>query len=166
MLNNIALGKLAGFVVIGPMTVSRDRSSLNDGPSSAGFSGDARQQTLQELSVIVFQKVTESSSGGTPLDNMQDIARFIIKVLAGFRPPTNYAIRSDVPLRFLNHSVLEYDTGIYSHIVQFELLADIATEDLDKEPVSVAFRDIAMTLNNNLGDQDITAAIDLDDEPL
>lgn len=165
-IKNIADGELVLIVVLDEVTASRDRNSLNDGISSAGASGDNRQQVIQGVSCVVYQKVTKDTSGANARDSMEDIMGFIIRVLAGFAPANGFAVEAGNTLRFISHGVLEYDSTIYSHIIQFQLLADISTEDLDIEPFNVAFRDIALSFTNEQGIQDITASIDLDDEPL
>lgn len=165
-LNNIGSGELALFAVLGDVQVNRDRSALNDGVSSAGVSGDNRQKIFQSASCVVFQKVTNDASGADAGDDMQDIARFIIGVLAGWSPGDGYAVQSGNKLRFVSHGLLGYDSAIYSHIIEFQLLGDISNEDLKIVPQNVAFRDIAFSFTNDQGDQVLSATVDLDDEPL
>lgn len=165
-LNNLKDGQLALFVVLGQVDANRDRNTLNDGISSAGVSGDQRQQILQSVSCMVFQKVTNDGSGADAGDSMQDIAASIIKVLAGWSPGVDFAVDSGNKLRFVRHGLLGYDGAIYSHLVEFQLLGDIDTVDLKITPDNVAFRDISMTIFNDQGDQELTTTINLDDEPL
>ena len=113
-INNLADGELTLVVVLNEMTASRDRSSLADGVSSAAKSGDNRQQILQTVSCFVYQKVTKDSSGANAADSMQDIARFIIRVLSGFGPDNGFSSGSQYQLRFLTHGVSGYDSAIYS----------------------------------------------------
>ena len=163
--NSLELGELVLIVVLEDVISSRSRSSLNDGTFDGGISGSSRQQILETVSCIVFQKVTQQSSGATARDNMQDIARFIIKVLKGFSAGSGFATDTG-SLVFVTHDLLEYDTAIYSHRVQFELLGEIDTLDLDIVPLNVAFRDISFTITNEQGDEPTITSIDLDEQPL
>lgn len=165
-LNNLPDGDLAAFVILGPVAASRDRHTGNDGVSSAGVSGDNRQQILQSFSVIVKQKVTKQVSGATARDNMEDIAHIIIANLVGWTPGSGFAVESGSKIRFLSHEPLDYSTAIYSHIFDFELLADISNEDLQIMPTNVAFRSISFSFTNENGVQELSASINLDDEPL
>lgn len=159
-------GQLVLVVVLGDVLASRDRLTQNDAVSSGGPSGSNKQQVIEVVSCLVYRKTTEETSGADARDDMQDTVKDIIRSLVGFRPPPGFAVDSGNVLKFVNHAVFDYSTALYTHVVQFQLETEINTEDLNITPFSVAFRDIAMTLNNTQGDEEITAAIDLDDEPL
>lgn len=163
--NNLELGELVLIVVLEDVVASRDRNTLNDGVSDTGISGSSRQQILEGVSCVVFQKVTKQSSGTNARDNMGDIANFIIRVLKGFAASTGFATETGT-LAFVSHDLLEYTTAIYSHMVQFQLLGEIDTLDLDIVPLNVAFRDISFTIENDQGDEPMINTLDLDDEPL
>lgn len=165
-LNNLAEGELSLFVVLGDVAANRDRNALNDGISSAGVSGDNRQIIFQPVNCLVFQKVTQDVSGADAGDDMQDIARFIVSVLAGFGPNNGFAVNSGNKLRFVSHGLMQYDSAIYIHMVEFQLQGDISNEDLDITPLNVAFRDILLSFTNEQGSQVISATVNLDDEPL
>jgi len=164
-INNIVLGELVLIVVLGSVIASRDRNSLNDGVFDGGPSGSSQQKILEAVTCIVFQKVTKQSSGATARDNMQDIARFIIKVLKGFAAGSGFATDTGT-LAFVMHDELEYDTAIYSHMVEFQLTGEIDTLDLDIVPLNVALRDISFTLTTDQGVEEIDTTIDTDEEPL
>lgn len=159
-------GELALFVVLGNLTVSRDRRTLNDGVSSAVNTGDSQQQTFQQLNCIVFQKVTESISGASELDDMQDVMAAIIRVLKGFQADTGFQVQERNSLAFVTHGVLNYDSSIYQHNIEFELLGRINDIDVDKTPVTVAFRNVSWTnVNEPPGTVEYSANINLDEEP-
>lgn len=163
--DNLTGGQLMLFVILGGGTANRDRNTLTDGVSTGGASGDNRQQMFENVACTVYQKVTNNLTAAGAMDDMQDIVKSIIQSLAGWVPPNDYARPSKVPLKFLSHGLLEYDTAIYTHVVEFQSHTDISTEDLQNVPVDVAFRDIALTLTNVPGKEPYTATIDLDDEP-
>lgn len=163
--SDISGDDLSAFVVLGATTASRDRRTLNDGVSSAQVGGDNKQQLLQALNVLVFQKVVDKTSGATPRDEMEDIARILIAVLVGFVPPSDFSTQTQEALRFVNHDIFEYTTATYSHLFEFQLREAIENEDLEITPENVAFRDILLTFTTDQGDQELIATIDLDAEP-
>lgn len=159
-------GQLVLVVVLGDVLASRDRLTLNDAVSSGGPSSSNLQKLIEVVSCLVYRKTTKDTSGADARDDMQDTVKDIIRSLVGWRPPIGFAVDSQNVVKFVNHAVFDYSTSLYIHVVQFQLETEINTEDLNITPFSVAFRDIAMTLNNTQGDQDITADIDLDDVPV
>lgn len=154
------------FVILGSVVANKDRTSLNDGVSSAGVSGDNRQRIFQGASIVVFQKVTDKTSGADAMDEMQDIAKHIISVLAGWSPGDEWAVQSGNKLRFVEHDMINYDTAIYAHKIDFQLAGDISTEDLMITPTNVAFRDIQYSFTTDQGNQVISATVNLDAVPL
>lgn len=156
---------LTCFVVLGDSDVSRDRSALNDGVSSAPVTGSNRQQIITELNVAVFQKITESTSGADPRDDMKDIESAIIRVLAGWAPAVQFATDEGSKLRFVNSGVADTTSAIYSHLLIFQLLEVINEDDLNIVPRNVAFRDISGSIKTDQGDQELTVDINLDKEP-
>ncbi len=166
-LNNLPEGELALFVVLGDVAANRDRSALNDGVSSGGVSGDNRQIIFQSITCLVLQKVTKDTSGADAGDDMQDIARFIIGVLAGWSPADiGWAVDSGNKLKFVSHGLLQYNSAIYAHVVEFQFRDDISDEDLEITPNNVAFRDISFQFTNDQGNQILSATVNLDDEPI
>lgn len=161
--DGLPAGQLALFVTGAGTQANRDRTALNDGVSSAGVSGDNRQQFLQSVVCVVCQRVTHDLSGADAWDAMQDTARLVIQALAGWAPATEYARDSGAKLRFVSHDVLQYDSAVYAHVVEFQKLGEISNEDLEIEPNTVAFRDIIGTIT---AAGPLSMTIDLDEEPL
>jgi len=163
---DISNNQLAAFVVVGDRVVSRSRSALNDGVDSGGPSGDNRQQLLNAFSVLIFQKVTQSTSGADERDTMDDIERFMIRSLVGWSPGSDFDTDSGSVARFISAGVVEYTGAIYTHGVEFQFMEEIGTRDLAIEPFNVAFRDIAGSITTDQGDQPLLDDINLDDVPL
>jgi len=163
---DISNNQLVAFVVVGDRVVSRSRSALNDGVDSGGVSGDNRQQVLNAFSVLIFQKVTQSTSGADERDTMDDIERFMIRALVGWSPGTDFDTDSKTVSKFISAGVVEYTGAVYTHGVEFQFMEEIGTKDLAVEPFNVAFRDIAGSITTDQGDQTLLDDINLDDEPL
>lgn len=163
---DISDNELAAFVIVGDRIVSRSRSALNDGVDSGGVSGDNRQQLLNAFTVLVFQKVTKTTSGADERDTMDDIERFIIRSVGGWSPGSEFDVDSGNVVRFVSAGVEEYTGATYTHGVEFQFMEEINGGDLEIEPFSVAFRDIAGTITTDQGEQPLLDDINLDEEPL
>lgn len=163
---NVSGEELAAFVIVGDRIASRSRSSLNDSVDIGGVSGDNRQILLDAFTILVFQKVTDSTSGADERDTMDDIERFMIRSLGGWSPGTNFATDSKNVVRFVSAGVEEYTGAIYTHGIEFQFVEEITSRDLEIEPFNVAFRDIAGTITTDQGEQTLLDGINLDEEPL
>jgi len=164
--SDVSGDELVAIIVVGDITASRSRSSLNDGVDSGGVSGDNRQQILNPYNVFMFQKVTDTTSAADQRDTMDDMVRFVIRSLVGWAPKSNYNVDSGNVSRFVNAGVDEYTRALYVHGVEFQLIEEITSGDLAIEPFNVAFRDIAGTITTDQGEQPLLDDINLDQEPL
>jgi hypothetical protein len=159
-------GDLTAFVVLSDTNASRDRNTRTDAVASGGVASDIRQPLIRGFDVLVFQKITESTSGANERDDMEDIGNDLRRVLCGWEPPTQLAVKSGNIVKFLSDGLRGYTTGIYSHMFSFELTEYMENSDLMIEPFNVAFRDIAAAMTNDQGEQPLVLNINLDDVPL
>lgn len=157
---------LWAFVVLDDALVSKDRTSKNDGISSAGAGGDRRQQLVQNASVFVFAKVSQELSGRETRDLMVDVRKFLLKALVGVKFDSDLTVNEGLGLTYAGDGIESYSGAVYVHRFDFQLLTSITNDDTADPDLNVAFRDINLTMATNLGTEELTAAIDLDDEAL
>lgn len=158
--------ELWAFVVLDDSFASKDRTSRNDGITSAAPGSDRRQQLIQAVSVYIFAKAVNDLSGRETKDLMVDIRVFLLKALNGVKFDSDLVANEGLGLYYNSDGIEVYDGALYVHRFEFQLLTSITNSDTVAESFSVAFRDINVTQSTNLGTEDLTAAIDLDDEPL
>lgn len=154
------------FVVLDDGVVSKDRSSRNDALSSAGPGGDRRQQFIQNASVYVFVKTTGDLSGRVARDLMVDVRALLLKALIGVKFTSDLNAQDGSGMIYGGDGIEIYDNAIYVHRFEFQLLTSITNSDTVDPDLDVAFRDVNITILTTLGTEELTADIDLDDEPL
>lgn len=154
------------FVVLDDGVVSKDRSSRNDALSSVGPGGDRRQQFIQNASVYVFVKTTTELSGRVARDLMVDVRALLLKSLIGVKFTSDLNAQDGSGMIYGGDGIEIYDGAIYVHRFEFQLLTSITNDDTVDPTLNVAFRDVNVTILTSLGNEEITADIDLDDEPL
>lgn len=159
------------FVTLGDANVSKDRNSRSDAITSMGPGGDRRQQIFQSMSVHVFLKTSDELSARAARDEIEDIRPQLFKSLLGVKFPTQLSAApitggGQYGLSYLNDGFEVYTTAFYVHTFNFELPGDTTLSDTVDPDLNVAFRDISLTMLTTLGTGELTAEIDLDDEPL
>jgi len=157
---------LWAFVVLDDFAVSKDRTARNDAITAAGAGGDRRQQLIQSASVYVFANTTDDISGRVARDLMVDILGFLLKCLVGVQFDSSLDAQENLGLVYVGDDIELYDSAVYAHRFSFQLLTSITENDTVDPDLSVAFRDISLTMATSLGTETLLADIDLDDEPL
>lgn len=159
-------GQLYAFATLGDTSASKDRNARNDATAALAAGSSRRQQIFQDFSVHVLSTVTNETSARAARDKMEDVMAVLFKSLLGWKAPTGVAGREGLGVIFVSHGQGLYNTAVYVHEFQFQLLASITEDDTTEGALSVAFRDIALTMGTNLGTEKLIADIDLDDEPI
>lgn len=157
---------LWAFVVLGDTVASKDRNSRNDSITSASPGSDRRQQIFQTFSVFVVKPSTSELSAREARDTMEDVMPLLFKALLFFKGQTGLSAESGLGITFVSHGFEQYNTAVYVHEFQFQLLADITQNDTVDPDFNVAFRDISLAMTTSFGLEQMTASIDLDDDPL
>lgn len=154
------------FVVLDDGVVSKDRTSRNDALASIAPGGDRRQQFIQNASVYVFVKSTGDLSGRVARDLMVDVRALLLKALIGVKFTSDLNAQDGSGMIYGGDGVEIYDGSTYVHRFEFQLLTSITNDDTVDPDLNVAFRDVNVTILTTLGTEELTATIDLDDEPL
>lgn len=157
---------LWAFVVLGDTVASKDRGTRNDATTSAAPGSDRRQQIFQTFAVYIFKPVTDELSAREAVDDMQDVMRDLFKSLLFWKAPTDLSAGPCLGVVFVNQGVFQYNTAFLVHEFQFQVLTDVTQNDTVDPDFNVAFRDISLTMKTSFGTEQMTAEIDLDDDPL
>lgn len=159
------LDELWAFVVLNDPFVSKDRTSRNDAVSSLAPGSERRQQLIQSVSVYVFARATKDLSGRKVRDQMEDIRVLLLKSMVGVKFDNNLTFQNGYGLIYVGDGIEIYNTAIYVHRFEFQLLSDITIADTVEPDFNVAFRDLNVTMSTNLGSENLLADINLDDNP-
>ncbi len=158
--------KAWAFAVLNDTVASKDRGSRNDAITSAAPGSDRRQQIFQTFSVYIFLPTPDELSARLVRDQMEDFMSHLFKSLLYWKAPNDLSVNSGLGTTFVSHGFEQYNTAYYVHEFQFQLVSDITQADTLDPDFNVAFRDIDLTMKTSFGTEQLTAAIDLDDDPL
>ncbi len=157
---------LWAFVVLNETIASNNRNSFQDGVTSASPGGDRRQQIYQNFTVYVVKNTSDDLAARAARDSMEDVMVFFFQALMFWKAPSGLADTGNMGVVFVAHQFAEYNTTVYIHEFQFQLVSNITRSDTIADDFNVAFRDISLTMGTNLGTEKLIAEIDLDDDPL
>lgn len=156
------------YVVLDPVSAIRNRESPPEAYAVNQLSGGWSQYVVESFRVLVALPNTSDERGRNARDVAGDLFGPLCRALLGATFPTGLA-RSDPAsfVSFTGHgpegSVTE---AFYVHEYGFEQVAQIGLGDTVQNDEHVAFRDIALSIGNDVGPGEADAEIDLDDVPL
>ena len=155
------------FVVLEDVVASKDRKILSDATDNIQRSQYFRQQITQPVTLyVVFPTADIQIAGRQARDIAEEIFRPICQSILFKRYDSQLAVGEYNPLHFLAHGFTSYSSAFYIHQYTFEQVADITFPDTVGFDEDVAFRDISLTMGVDVGSGQLTADIDLDQEPL
>lgn len=166
------LNDLWCFVVLGNVSASKSRALSNDLTYYQTGGQSYQQKIIQPFSIFIIQPTKSTIAARTQRDTIEELTPFIFRSVLGARFNTQLYARNQYQATFVQHGIYNYTTAVYAHVFEFEMLADAVWEDTVGEDFNVAFRDIDLTqeitqqVNGAISATQLTAAINLDDEPL
>ncbi len=164
--NRLMPDEYALFVIMGDVTVSKDRFTANDAIGAFTAQNFQKQTVLNNFSTLVFIPTRDDVAGNAAQqDAYGDIYAALLRVLYTFTfEDSNTAITYTTVSN--GHGAGQYNTAFYVHVYDWQRPDAISFDqgfNLDPE---VAFRDIEGALANFGDDEaELTFGINLDDEP-
>ena len=156
------------FVVIGDVVANKNRSTQTDATDTDVGGDFYRQQLNQQCAVYLAQNSTDSVAAGRQRDKAEEIAPLLFKSILLQAFPTGFTVSERSKLTFVSHGFV--DTGleppVNMHEYIFEQNAELYIDDTVGAPDDVAFRNIDMTFNNQIGNEEFTGSVDLDEVEL
>ncbi len=157
------------FVVLGDVAASKNRSILSDAVDDQQRQSqgeDFRQQIVQPVNLVLAVPSSAEISGRTARDAAEDMFLPICQSILFKLFNSGLSVGAQSPLQCTGHGFLEYNKATYLHQYSFQQTVDLTFDDTVGRDIDVAFRDMDITISQNLGVEQLTAVIDLDDEPL
>ena len=157
--------KLWGFVVLGDVVTSKDRHTLSDATGLSANGTEYRQRLLMPFSVFVIVPTVNEIAGSTARDQMEDVRTYLYKSLlrvefeTELQSITRYGVIPERDFFFT------YDSATYIHGFDFSTQTDVVYGDTVDPGNSVAFRDIELQYLDDLDTVELTANVNLDEEP-
>ncbi len=158
-----SLGQLWIFVVLGSVFASKSRDIESDAVDNLQFGTHYRQQVVQPFSVYVLIPAKTTIAGRESRDEAEEIFPLLCRALLFSKLDSQLFAGAQNPIIFSDHNLFAYDSATYVHVYNFQSVADIYFEDTVGYAVDVAFRDVDLTINLDVGTGVATAKIDLDD---
>lgn len=157
------------FVVLGDTVASKDKSNLSDAISNQQRQQQGenfRQQVISTVSIFVIIPSSSEIGGRKARDTAQLLFRPICQSILNFR--FNSGLYNGVynSLQFSQHGSLLYNSSYYVHQYDFFQVEDLQFEDTVGYSDDVAFRNISLTSETEIGSEQLIANIDLDSVPL
>ena len=157
------------FVIPGRTSTTKNRQFDNDTTYSPVAGIEYRQQMFEQYSLYVFFPTKDEIAARGARDEAQDIRRLLFKSILG----VNFVFEvneTDVYLMsFVEDGIAVYTGPYYVHQYLFEITAYINGFDIVEPQLSVAFRQVELSIKQDTPDglsPELTAVVDLDSEPL
>lgn len=156
------------FVVMSDVVASKSRHIETDAVDNIQRSNEYRQQIVQPFTVVVALPVKSEIAARAARDEMEDEFRNICRSILFKKFDSRLFVGAQNPIQFVEHGFTAYSTAFYIHSFNFEATADITFDDTVGYDDDVAFRDIDLLMNVDVGTQEdpLTVTVDLDDVPL
>lgn len=153
-------------VVLGDVIASKGRENRTDSTDQHSDGQHYQQSITQPFGVYLIAPTTNTIAARSQRDEMEDIVPFIMQSVLLAKFDTGFAANKQNRATFTAHGFFLYNGPVYIHEITFEQNANLVFVDSVGNDLDVAFRDIELTMNTSLGDTQLTATIDLDEDPL
>ena len=156
------------FVAVGDVVANKNKDTQTDA-TYTNVGGDFYQQNLnQQCAVYLAQNATDGVAAGRQRDKAEETAPLIFKSILLQEFDTGFTVSERSKLTFVSHGFIE--TGlkppVNMHEYIFEQNAELYIDDTIGADDNVAFRDIDFLFNTQIGSEEFTGSVDLDEEPL
>lgn len=156
------------FVVMSDAAVSKDRTTFSDATATRATGNDMRLRLIDGFSLYILVNTTEDIVAIDAVDVCRhDLFLPLLRSVNGVRFDTGLTGSADFKTILLGHSAFDYNRAVLIYEYEFQSVMDLTDSDTVEDLDSRAFRDIDYT--HEIGDddtEDVTAEIDLDEEPL
>jgi len=161
-----ASNELWAFVVIEDTAANKDRRDDTDATFTNAAGTEYRQRIITPFSVYVFAPSTDEIAARAARDLMHDVRVSLFKVLLRSVFSDGFTAQQVFTTSFNGDGFVVYDGSSYVHRFVFEVVSDITYNDTAKPSEHVAFRDVALNFNDDLGTTELSVTANLDEQPL
>lgn len=165
------IGEDVLVVQLGDVSQSKRRNEETDAASSATGENAYNPVLLQPFAVYIVMNVTDQVTAAEARDKVErEYVPAVFRALLRESFASGFT-SSSYRATFTGHGVFAYsDTNhgkaVYAHEVAFEQLTQLCRADMVGAVDNVAMRDVSYTLTTDLGTGELTANVDLDEEPI
>ena len=155
------------FVVLGDAFASKSREIQSDAQDGLQRGNFYRQQLVQPFSVFVCFPV-HKTPGEEGRDEAEVLLRPLIRSLLLAKFDSGLAVGAQGPVQFVGHELYAYNTSVYVHAYNFQVVNDVTFLDTIGHDPDVALRCVDLTQTPDVpggteGSFLTASAIDLDE---
>ena len=154
------------YVVMNDGVANKNRTLDIDGTDNVQRTQHFKQFISQTVSLLVFLPASGQISGRKARDRAEELLRPICQSILFAKFDSLLANGKYNALMFNEHGIQGYNTAFYIHRYTFEMTLLMGIDDTIGADEDVAFRDISMIQEHDVGTGILISDIDLDDEPL
>lgn len=159
--------ELWAFVTLGPVNASKNRNILSDAVDNTQRSQYLRQQLLQNCTIyVVVPSAVAQIAGRQARDLCEDLFRPICQSVLFYKFDSGLYVQNLTPLQFVSHDTEVYNKAYYVHAYEFQMTVPLQFEDSVGFDSDTALRDINFTFTTSFGSGEVSANIDLDEDPV
>lgn len=152
------------FVVLGNALVSKSRSIDIDATDNIQSGQYFNQRLIQNVDFFVFIPSKAQNAARDARDRCEELLGPICRSVLGVRFPS-LVENSNNPLMLVGHGAFRSTPAYYAHQYNFEATLQLGPSDIYLPEDDVAFRDIAFTMDTDLGTGILNSLVNLDDVP-
>ncbi len=150
-------------VVLGDVIASKGRQNTADSTDEFSDGQHYQQSITQPFGIYLIAPSKNVIAARPQRDEMEDEVPFVLQSLLLTKFDTGFAANKQNRVTFTAHGFYAYNGPVYIHEITFEQNANLVFSDSIGNDLNVAFRDINLTMNTDLGNTQLTATTDLDE---
>lgn len=158
-------GNAWAFVVLGDAVADKSRHEDTDATNNIQRGNYFNARLIQSIDIYVFMPTANELSGRIARDRCEELLAPICRCLLMAKFPS-LVENSNNPLQLSGHGFQAYNSAYYVHRYAFEVVLQLGESDVFVPVDDVAFRDIDLAIGLDVGTEELTASIDLDEVPL
>jgi len=162
---------LWAFVVLGDISISKDRRDSTDAIQTLSYGDEYRQRLICPFSIFIYVPCSNEIAGGAARDTIEDVRVALYKAILRSRFTPVLSQAANYVTVATGDRFAAYNSAFYIHEFMFETVCDITLADTVDATENRAFRDFSLIFKDpdtTDGDDIImqTSDIDLDDTPV
>lgn len=154
-----------GVVEPHPANISKDRSTFSDATATFPAGTDMRLRIIDGFTFSVVVRIINEIAAVNAIDICRGLRYSLYKTLFGVKFDSGFETKSEfitIPTSDSESPLSVNNNAYYIHSFDFEVQTDVTFQDAVDNRNNRAFRDIMYS--QDVGEQQITSRIDLDDE--
>lgn len=153
-------------VVLDDAVANKSRREDTDATSNMQTAQYFNAKLNSLVNIYIVLPSSHSVNGAAERDRCEELLQPLCQCILLKKFDNLLSSETPNPLQIRGHGADRYDVAYYVHRYSFEAVVQMLRGDTAGVEEDVAFRNIDMTQKHTTGNEEMTALIDLDDQPL